>query len=383
MIGDEGMLGRPGNEHDWFEAAYFTQSSARRMVNLEIDEYLDAVREYFTVHTVGDANLYLSGSLARREPAVARGPDGSPRLQSDLDLVIVTEEDLDPFHPLNQLDHHLRSRFSNLQVLSLNVRTSDLSNVASLHGLDLWCGLQSPIVESMNVTVPDQPPRIGLRQRLEVIAHQVGLSVLSPADVKTSYLFRNERTVHKIKLQLESLRCLLPQRPGEPLRYADTLRHRVDTTRTIADEATIARLVKSRELGSSSIPDHDAFRLPVTAVKYLLGIDAGDDTDRDLVVELRDLALRHPQSMNIFQFGLFFLLMLVHSHDSRMPLEVADAFAAVSKSCDRAPSDTPSGRRMDPNAMRRELSQVRGEYYERLKHHNNGRVTIDGYSLSR
>lgn len=380
LAGEETTLGQAGSECDWFESAYFTQPSVRRVVNLEIDNYLNAAREFFAMHAVDDANLHLSGSLARREPAVATGPDGAPHLQSDIDLVIVTEEDLDPLHPLNQLDDYLRSRFPKLQVLSLSVRTSDLSDVASLHGLDLWCGLRNPVVENITVTVPE-PPRIGLRQRLEIMAHQVGLSLLSPADVRTNYLFRNELPVHKIKLQLEGLRCLLPQCAGEPLRYADTLRHGVDTVRNVAGEATIARLVESRELGKSPIHDHDAFRLPVTSVKHLLGIDAGDHTDRDLVVVLRDLAVHHPHSMNIFQFGLLFLLILLHSHDSRMPLEIADAFTAVFKSCDRAPSDRMSMRRVDPEAMRWSLSQVRGEYYEMLKHHNNGRKTIGGYSL--
>lgn len=354
----------------WFGASLCVPAAARERVDEEIREYVTTIREYFAQNRVGDANLYLGGSLARGEPSVRPGPDG-PRLASDLDLIVVTPEDLPAAHPARGLDDHLRSRHPGLQVLTLFVRAGDLPRAASLHGLDLWHGLRCPLVCSFEVHRPAAPPRVGLRQRLEVLAHQAGLALMTPAETSTWYLFRTERAVHRLKLRLESLRCLLPQRGGEPLCYADIVRCGGAGLDRVADAAERARLVRARELGERPMLAGGEVGMSLAALKALLQIE----TDAEMVQALRELAVRSPHRMNTFQFGVLLLAVATGTRDRAAVSTVPPAFGEVCRSSGH--TTLPGG---EGAALRESLALVRGEYYESLKHHNNGRSVLPGYA---
>lgn len=387
-------------DFDWFAASCFVPGTARAQVSAQLNDYVAESARYVLDHRVRDVNLYLSGSLARQEPSVARGPDGRYRLHSDVDLVAVTEGEPAPGHPVFALEDHLARRFPEVEVTVLHVARSHLHRVGSLYGRDLWCGLDRPVARTFEIDRPD-PPAIGPRQQLEVLVHQLGACLLyrtAADDGERAYLLRESPSVHLLKLALESLRCLLVPPPDGPLRFGDTYVRR--------DSGAMARLLRGPDVGrlvryrENHVPDPaldvDVYQWVIESLVILLGAGEGPGTQRRLVTRVEELAVDRTDVMNLFQAALLLFLLATRSTGeadrrraahalfdvwSRVEVPGGRSSAAVGQVLRTASPESLAARaRGAVAAGRNALADLRLDYYAALKEHNNGRIINPRYA---
>ncbi|MBF6102351.1 hypothetical protein IU510_30490 [Nocardia cyriacigeorgica] len=365
---------------DWFSHTATAPPRARRRVTRHLAGYAGSVGEQARMHLGEGVSICVSGSLARGEPAVRRGPAGYA-LGSDVDLVAVVDDPGDPT-PVEKFTRALLAAHPDIDSTVFAVGRRDVGRVAGRFGADLHHAADHPLVGLVPVGVAD--PRIGPREGLEGLTHQLA-TIYCPESPQGA-------TPWRIKTALEALRAAacLGGCAGGPQRYVSL----VDDPRACAvlGRDVIAELVRAREHSQPMpLPDTRTYELVLTAAARLFGVAA---THRDLLdalhtipagVHLLDGFQRAVLAATVILYGppryrraaasaLHVTMAAIDPGTVRTALDSLEALARI--------SPVEFGRGIDhPNqVLRAHLQRLRADYYHHLGPHNFGARPVANYT---
>ncbi|MBC3840279.1 hypothetical protein GXW82_08890 [Streptacidiphilus sp. 4-A2] len=198
---------------DWFANSKFIPSAVQEAVSRDLDQYFENLATCAKDLGITDANIYVGGSLARQEPSVTQ-LSGEWRLFSDLDLLAVVRGPVRPGHPIHGLAAEMRSRHPSFETTLFVVDSADFGKLRSLVGHDAWPMFGHPVVEALQLDLPERA-RIGRVEQFEIFTHQLNSLVLFPHDEggvpgQRSRHQREFAGVHLLKTLIEALRISLP-----------------------------------------------------------------------------------------------------------------------------------------------------------------------------
>jgi len=386
---------------NWVEHTRFLTPDARASVQAEVTGYLDRLGPALSEYGLEGTNVYLGGSLARREPT-AQCDDGTWHLASDFDFVAVTRR-LRKNHTVYGLAEHLQQGSGHFLPTVFIVAEEQLAGMRSFIGYDLWPMLAEPIYSEFDLVFP-QRPVVGRAERFEVFVHQLNAVLLYPHDevgMKSAKHFRASRAMHAQKAKLEGLRMAVDPGAHTAPGYNDLLEPWCITQLAgIAPASQVEDMLRAREL--SQYADDGSDRddaLMLRCLYRFFGVGETHDTELELISAV--LALGEPRTdlLSIFQLCVP-LLLLACDPRNRISKTAAAGCLTLLGHVDTA-RDVPTAgdavRQLlstDPAAMAWELCQDRGsatkdawcavrrDYYNRLGDHNFGRQVYDNYGIN-
>ncbi|WP_159029175.1 hypothetical protein [Streptomyces viridochromogenes] len=297
---------------DWFSYCITTPEQARSIVNSQILRHQENIHRFFNRHAMHDVNLYITGSLSRKEPSVSY-QNGQYSLLSDVDLIAVIKDGDSAGHPIRYLEDHMNQIMPEVSTSLFSIRSTDLPTVTSLLGRDLWYALRQPIVQAYAVdTFP--PPCVGQREKYEAFIHQLGSYLLYPENARptgSALHFRSSRAVHEIKLTLEGLRCLIEASSGELLRYRDVYENRESHLVTaVLSPTEVYELFRRRELFDGSPSNSSIKTVMQRMVAVLFNIAPGTGQGAAVVNALTERLQRSSSIIDIYQLTVPMLLWM-------------------------------------------------------------------------
>ncbi|MFI7694273.1 hypothetical protein ACIBQ6_34780 [Nonomuraea sp. NPDC049655] len=352
---------------DWFAHSCFVPATARRTVSRELDHYRAEARQLLLDIPGSPRNLYISGSLARREPAVTGG--GACTLGSDVDLVLVTESRAEGLLIEAKLKDALQAGFPLIDTSVFTVQLDRLPSVRGMFGHDLLAALADPIVEQLAV------PAIGGRsappqEMFEVFVHAMSNAFFAG-------LLQNDSRDIATKLALEGLRCALSPALTGPVAYGDIRRHG-ELLSPIVDRDTIDALIKARELGLKPDLPGGHRRLVACAAAYFLGPSARLDT-AGLLGAIEARIDEFDGLMNSYQMSMPLAHVIAETGDataisllSRIWQRASRRDIAEEEASLRAADRLASLSAQAPARITEDLFTLRRDYYRLLSAHNFG-----------
>ncbi|WP_317232704.1 nucleotidyltransferase domain-containing protein [Clavibacter capsici] len=259
--------GRPGRrtkeegDVDWFRNAVFTPGADRDEVGAGLDEYVTELRAWARRHVDAPVGVFLSGSLARREPGVMSTGHGGVLL-SDLDLVVIAAGEELAQRIAGTLKAEMLERRPDLTTTTFAVDVGNLRRLRGSVAADLAQGWDEPLYGS----APGPFPRRDLtdRDHEELCIHQLGACLFyPPADAPCDGLrhFRPGRGMHAVKSVLESLRLRVSVAGVRAPTYASLLAPESSEVLAAEQRDLAHRAIRARELGAP-LSEFDDLAIP-------------------------------------------------------------------------------------------------------------------------
>ncbi|MEU0518551.1 hypothetical protein [Streptosporangium sp. NPDC006007] len=330
---------------DWFTHSCFVPRDTRETVGRAIDRYVDQARESLLSLPGPPRDLYLSGSLSRREPSVA-----GLSLASDVDFVLVSESRDAGLLLEAKLKDDLNARFPTIDTTVFTVQADQLASVRGLFGSDLHRSLGSPVVARLD-TPQARKPFGGPQEVFEVFAHVMSNTLLgasSPA-----------------KLALEGLRCALsPLLPTVPS-CGDVHRHG-HLLAPLFDQDTVDGIVMAREVGTELGGMRAYDHLLACLSAFFLG-PAHTSSEGLVLAEIKARIGEVDGLMNKYQLSLPLAFVLTESGHQEMREAALGLLSLIWRT------------RLTPDTAIRHLFAQRSDYYRLLSAHNFGRSRSADY----
>jgi hypothetical protein len=363
-------MNTPTEALDWFAHTRFVRDPARHHVNAQLAGYLTTLTRHLADTGVADTTVCVSGSLAREEPAVRRGPGPAPwALASDIDLVAITPHTA--ANPVTGLLHTLTTAHPDIRTSLYHVHARDLPRVAGRFGADLHAARTHPLA---GPRLPDfDPQACGHREGLEGIVHQLALSY--PDEHPTTQLRRT-------KTALEALRAV-HHHDQRPHRYSDLA---TGPGRTGLDRGEVESLVRAREYSlDTPLPEARVYGCVLYAVAALLGVD--EPTEDAIAQTIARMPGCRLHVLNGFQLAVVADILLAHGPArsrrcaatalhvaiSRIDLDTLPTAAADAAALARiSPIDLAAGTTRARTVIDSHMRRIRGDYYYWLGPHNFG-----------
>lgn len=247
----------------------YTENSIVVRDNQEVEENINFALSYtekeFRVNGVR-ANLYLTGSLSRKEPTV-KLVDRHYRLASDLDYVVVVNNETD-IDKLKKVLKNIYLRLSDYLCSFVIIEEKDLDSIHSFFARDLRASLENAIYEGITVT-KDTNLEIGIHNYIEAFVGQFGDFFLHPdlTENKEDGQYFKNLEYHRLKLFVECLRLLGADDyvVGYNEIFLKGVYNKISDIMSLED---ILKCLKARELNDTSLlPDIDLLDFVQRALK--------------------------------------------------------------------------------------------------------------------
>jgi hypothetical protein len=372
---------------DWFGNSVYIPPEARAEVGREINAYLTTFHRLVRARGLKDVQFVLSGSLSRGEPAIGWSAADGWHLTSDIDMVaVISGGHWSPGLKADLIEEFC-SLHSSVSLSIFDVEACDLRRVRSCFGRDLLASARRAGLVHTDVPLP----RIGLRERLEVLAHQAS-NVLFNHHIFGPGMARDEMALQVTKLGAEAARVSVPDDQERDFTYGAAAGRLLVAHPTFDHAAT--DIVRAREL--THLPP-----LALSDVRPLVGRTLGAilPTTRSQPASLMHrLELAYaPASDCLVPYQWLTLMALMrlpggaqgstaltdalrllsaHAHGLA---DFALEYAAVRLSDTVGTEDGIRG--LAPDVVQ-DLLIVRSAYYAELGPHNFGARPIPGYSTS-
>jgi hypothetical protein len=226
------------------------RARAEHLLTRHIDHAVTTI-----VQCLPEANVYLSGSLARGEPAFRHVGDHLAGLQSDLDFVLVGEVTATR---LKAVEHQLNASFPGFRDTLYAFTPEQVPRLRSASARDLRLGLCRPLHEICRLE-PLDPFPIDPTHALEILVYQLVAALADRHEDAHSNetrrdvggVWHSDRPYRLHKVAVEALRVAtsaLRVPFSEALTFRAVYEHRGGPAfRAIAPEARIVALLSERE----------------------------------------------------------------------------------------------------------------------------------------
>ncbi|GGL54907.1 hypothetical protein [Planomonospora parontospora] len=381
-----------------FDRSWYVPAVAKRHLADRLEGYLHAAAECVRQVCAGAADLYLAGSLARSEGAVARTAHGYV-LASDLDFVAVVADGYRGPDPVAPLIDHLTGFDPAFLPTCFVLECAHLARVRSHFGHDLWQGSRRPLLISSGSPRPVRP-EVGPREALEVVVHQLASYLLTapPPDGPGGESPRTCSEHHRMKLLLELLRATITA-PGQQVPgYADLITAgEAEAFAPVADAARVRALVRSRELSRPvpiTVSAGDA--LAVGLLQLWFGCPVDHRPGPGLIEALLERGSGRSDVMSLFQLCLILYYLFTRAPQAKVAGAAADALGQlwsqltedelIEARGQRAaivrltPQRLARRRRADLSVLHRAMVRLRCDYYHYLGPYNFGKIPYPAYA---
>lgn len=227
------------------EKSIFLSKKQKNEVNNMLVNTFNRVGDYLSGYKC-EANLYLSGSLARKEPCI-KTIKNRVELTSDIDYVIVCKhmEDDAKFVHITREVNKLCPDFQNSFVV---IDEDKIQRIQSFFSRDLSLTFEKPLYKSFDLaTIPSY--RVDSLNCIESITTQLACYILHPDFTydKTGSSFFRKSEYHWIKSILESVRLLFIER--DVIAYNDVIHYDlISEINHIISKDDLLEIIRSREL---------------------------------------------------------------------------------------------------------------------------------------
>ena len=282
---------------DFFEQSLFIDKAYRDEVNKQLNEYFGIIGSVFRSKGI-KANIYLTGSLARKEPTVFIEEGYNPRLNSDIDFVVGVECDFEHNEWLINITDYLNREFPSFVSSVVLIQNSKLNRVRSNIGRDLLLTIENPILRELDIPKKFDN-KVGAQDCLDNIVNQLACYYLHPnmTNENSNSILYKDISKHYLKLIFECLSSLFLDSPNGLTSRISEIYHRRNEKciSNVIDEETLKDLFYAREMrGKYNIPQYDIDKLVLYALeKVVCKIGKSDDifmaltkkaqTDRNVV----------------------------------------------------------------------------------------------------
>ena len=258
---------------DYFENSIFILDKYKLVLNEKLDKYFKWLGNKLEAHNV-KGNIYLTGSLARKEPSIGINDKGEIYLASDIDFILGVEKDFHNNEWLMDITRYLNEKYPEFISSVVLTKNDDIKKIKSRIGYDLEKTIHKPIYQKLPIPVSSNI-EIGIQDYIDNIINQMACYFLHPnylGEQSCSILYKDINN-HYIKLVLESLSAVLYVSHKEPLAgFYEIYNNRYcQCYEQIASPDQIEQLLQARELKNvNQIPAIDIHNLITFSLKKLL-----------------------------------------------------------------------------------------------------------------
>ncbi|MGN8842510.1 hypothetical protein ACTNDN_06760 [Niallia sp. HCP3S3_B10] len=197
-------------EIDFFDNSLLIDKKTKLDLNHQIIQHLRSVKSY--IKSISNkANLYLVGSLARKEPSIRRNGTSNYELMSDFDFFILVPDFLEVKYLYDiDITKKLNDKFPTFHNSIILKDVDHLEQVNSLVGHDVINNLRHPILEQFRLDTKriKVPAQLTKYDYLDSIVSQIAVIVTENEVEKESILYKNTLTYYKSKFISESVKGL-------------------------------------------------------------------------------------------------------------------------------------------------------------------------------
>ena len=137
---------------DYFTNAVFIEEKYKSILNAKIEEYFQCLCNELEAHDI-KANIYLTGSLARKEPSIGINEKGEVYLASDIDFVFGVEKDFRRDEWLLNITKYLNLKYPDFISSVVLTRNNDIGRIRSRVGRDLRRTINRPICQNLPIPI--------------------------------------------------------------------------------------------------------------------------------------------------------------------------------------------------------------------------------------
>ncbi|HDR8040753.1 TPA: hypothetical protein QCZ17_003015 [Bacillus cereus] len=302
---------------NYCENSVFLKEDEKKILNKKLNTFFKEISDELQYRRL-DINLYVGGSLARKEPSITYA-NNSLKLHSDIDFILVykncTEMELKEF--TDWAINYNPEMNSTFQVLPYN----NLPYITGCFAYDFLKLAENPIFQSFEVQLPT--PNLTKRFLIENIIHQFSGFFLYPHNEKNinKAIFRAEHKYHKIKVVLESLRSQLFLLNNFENNYKNIYEHRnTSPLNELIAEQSLLNIIKSREYYNSneqSFSSIDITNLLASCLKNLIVKDEiYIENNLQLFNELKQyVSQRENNVLDAFYYSSINLIIILNLKD--------------------------------------------------------------------
>ena len=302
---------------DYFTNAVFIEEKYKSILNAKIEEYFQCLCNELEAHDI-KANIYLTGSLARKEPSVGINEKGEVYLASDIDFVFGVEKDFRRDEWLLNITKYLNLKYPDFISSVVLTRNNDIGRIRSRVGRDLRRTINRPICQNLPIPIVSNI-EIGIQDYIHNIINQMACYFLHPSYLggeSHSILYKDIKG-HYVKLILESLSGILYESRKEPLPgfYEIYYYRHCKYFDQIILPKQIEQLLQVRSLkNAKQIPSLDIYHILVNTFERILGERYGVAGD---LVELVKVKANDEKGLyNTFQVSMICLFEYMHIQDT-------------------------------------------------------------------
>lgn len=193
---------------DYFAESMFVGRKIARDFNFDISNIFQETRDLLLAGGV-IANVYLTGSLARKEPAIdMMSLCETPRLASDIDLVVATT-DSQRFHKtLSNFSCWANSNWPHYDISVVFVPIEKLGDMRSCFAHDFSLGMKNPVFVAIEDVNAPPPKLLCLADVFETAIHQLSTFLIHKSHNRSSMLYPRQQAYRGASAVLEFIRGL-------------------------------------------------------------------------------------------------------------------------------------------------------------------------------
>lgn len=254
---------------DYFSNSIYLTSEEKSKLNSDLQIFFKYVKELFS-KLESSSNLYLTGSLARKEPS-CKIVDNKITLNSDIDFIVIVKKTYDP-SILDSIIKNLKSVFSQYKSSFMLIYDDNIHLFKSLIGLDFYLYKDNPVYEGFSLPEMSSP-NIVIDDYLEVVSYQFFSYYLSLDYCGNESLTALQRgsSYLKLKIILELLRF----QSNKPLNCLHTFKNvynnKLDKIGIDAD--VIEKVIHAREYSIEfDTNSFSYYEFILKTISYIFGI---------------------------------------------------------------------------------------------------------------
>ena len=269
---------------DYFTYSLFLNYDEKIKLSNAISKHIFNVLNDVKDHGI-IANVYLSGSLARREPSVIYR-NGHYHLNSDIDFIIILDSEFNNDENwLMNITDYLNRKYPSYKDSVIIAPKEKMNHFISCIGKDFELGLNNPLYESFPI-IKETVTRVTKDDLFDCIVHQFTCYYLNSAFLEGHKdIFNKDINYSYIKMLLECLRIQLYDTGYEYIRYYNIYSNAESLGKLLGvNSHDIIGLLKARELfGKEKIPSIKLFDFLVYTICRLF--ELSDNAEEENLID--------------------------------------------------------------------------------------------------
>ncbi|MCG8499911.1 MAG: hypothetical protein MJB12_05820 [Firmicutes bacterium] len=297
---------------DYCKNSVYLSEENIEVINYNLNHHFTRVTRLFEEKNI-HANVYLTGSLARSEPAISIIQD-EVNLFSDIDFIIAIERDSIHRDWVMGLASRLNEMYPEYKNSVIIVSADNISNFRSCIGNDLLLSLKEPLYERLKIQ--ERSSWIIEREDLfESIVHQFSGYYLNTSNIENGKedLLGKDKNYSYIKMLLECLRMQLYSEGVVSKGYYNVHAERQDEVISkIVEPSVVEKLVKAREIfGSYEYPSINMYDFLKRVLIMPLGIKEVHNVpiESQIIDRLNQIIHVSSKLLHLYQCGLTSLVL--------------------------------------------------------------------------